>query len=138
VQDILSEVRAEVAALHDGLVAWFRGTVGEAALDADVGARLHADFEQVQPLGQVLSRAELMRALRPLRGTNPDFGIEIREVRLLGLWPGPGLVLAGYVEDQFAARNTIPADNRRRCTCVLERRPGGFLWRHVHETGLSG
>jgi hypothetical protein len=138
VQDILSEVRGEIAALHDVLVSWFRGTIAEAALDADFGARLHADFEQVQPLGQVLSRAELLRALRPLRGSNPDFAVEIREVRLLGLWPQPGLVLAGYVEDQFAARNTIPADNRRRCTCMLERGPGSFLWRHVHETGVAG
>jgi hypothetical protein len=106
---LLDEVRDEVVRLHDFFTGWFSGVLPEDAL---------------------------LNGLRAAHGSNPDFRIEIRDTRLLGDWPDCGLVLAGYVEAQFGARNTTPPDNLRRATVLFERGAKGLIWRHVHETAM--
>ncbi len=137
VSAILGEVHAEVVALHDFFTAWFNGTVDrtDAIFNHGLGDHLHSDFEMVQPSGVVFDLDGTLGGLRQAWGVNPDFRIEIRDVRILGEWPG--LVLAEYVEAQFGARNTIPSDNLRRSTALFERKGGRLLWRHLHETALA-
>ena len=98
---LLDEVRAEVERLHDFIAGWFQGTVAQADAEADFEyqftARLHPEFENVQPSGRVLSRENLLNALSGARGSNPDFRIEVRDTRILGHWPDCGLILAGYL-----------------------------------------
>ena len=130
----LDEVRAEVERLHDFLAGWFQGTLPESAFEGGIAVRLHPKFENVQPAGHVLTRDGLLGPLRRAWGSNPDFRIEIRETRILGLWQGGGLILAGYVEAQFGARSSTPADNLRRSTVLFERGASGLVWRHIHET----
>jgi hypothetical protein len=133
---LLDEVQAEIVRLHDFFTGWFSGALPEDAFEEGVAARLHPEFENVQPAGKALARDVLLNGLRAAHGSNPDFRIEIRETRLLGNWPDCGLVLASYVEAQFGARNTTPPDNLRRATVLFERRPKGLIWRHVHETAM--
>jgi hypothetical protein len=61
----------------------------------------------------------------------------VRDVRVLGEWPGARLVLAAYVEAQTGARNTTPADNLRHSTVLFERIAGRLVWRHLHETAFA-
>jgi len=134
--ELIDEVRDEIEALHAFFVDWFRGTAEESELESRLGAKLHPDFESVQPMGHNLTRAMLLELFAGVRGTNPNFRIEIREPRILGVWPDSGLILAGYVEAQFGARFSIPAENSRRCTALLVKGEKGLRWRHIHETGL--
>jgi hypothetical protein len=140
VTQLLDEVRAEVERLHDFIAGWFQGTASQADAQTDFEsqftARLHPEFENVQPSGRVLSRENLLKALSGARGSNPDFRIEVRDTRILGHWPDCGLILAGYVEAQFGAHNTTPPDNLRRSTVVFERSSTGLIWRHIHETAM--
>lgn len=133
---LLDDVRLEVERLHDFFAGWFQGTIAQTEFEHRFAARLHPAFENVQPSGRALTRDTLLTSLRQAWGSNPDFQIEIRETRILGTWPDCGLVLAGYVEAQFGARNTIPADNLRRSSVLFERSAGGLVWRHVHETAM--
>ena len=133
---LLEEVRAEIVRLHDFFTGWFTGTLPGDAFDEGVAARLHPGFENVQPAGKAMARDVLLNGLRAAHGSNPDFRIEIRETRLLGDWPDCGLVLAGYVEAQFGARNTTPPDNLRRATVLFESGAKGLIWRYVHETAM--
>ena len=138
VSAILGEVRTEVEALHDFFTAWFNGALPrtDEVFAQGLGDHLHQSFEMMQPSGAVFDHDGTLSGLRQAWGANPDFRIEIRDLRILGEWPG--LVLAEYVEAQFGARNTIPSDNLRRSTVLFERREGRLLWRHLQETALTG
>jgi hypothetical protein len=134
---LLEEVTAEIERLHDFFAGWFQGTIPDDAFEDGIANRLHPEFENVQPAGHILTCDTLLGPLRGARGVNPGFRIEVREVRILGQWPGAGLVLAGYVEAQFGARNTVPSDNLRRSTVLFERMDDALVWRYVHETALN-
>ena len=126
--------RSEIVRLHDFLGAWFRGEAAADRFDPDFADVLHADFENIQPSGTVLSRADLLEPIRVAHGANPDFRITIEEPRLVAAWPG--LILATYVEFQTGARHSMP-ENRRRSTVLFETGPR-LTWRHLQETGLPG
>ena len=134
--ELLGEVRLEVERLHDFFVGWFQGTIAKTAFEDQVAARLHPDFENIQPSGRALPRDILWTGLRGAWGSNPDFRIEIRDTRILGTWPDCGLILAGYVEAQFGAHNTIPPNNLRRSTVLFERGASGLIWRYIQETAM--
>ncbi len=127
---------AEIERLHRVFEGWFQGTLPPAAFDTELVAVLHPEFEMAMPSGEVVSRAGV-EEMRAAHGSNPAFRIEIHEPRLLGAYPAAGLIHAQYVEAQFGARNTTPADHRRRSTVLFELGgPHGLLWRHLHETLL--
>ncbi len=136
---LLGEVRAEIEVLHDFFTSWFSGTLPESGevFAHGLGDHLHPEFEIVLPSGTVSDRDGLLTPVREAWGTNPDFRAVVRDVRVLGEWPRAGLVLAAYVEDQTAARNTTPADNLRHATALFERRAGRLVWRHLHETAFD-
>lgn len=122
----------EIIRLHDVISGWFRGDLPAARFDPDFADALHPGFENIQPSGAVLSRADLVDPIRAAHGTNPDFRITIEHPRVIATWPG--LILATYVEYQTGARNSAPM-NRRRSTVLFETGPR-LIWRHLQETGL--
>lgn len=128
-------VRDEVERLHLLIERWFQGTAAEA--DFGVLERaLHPGFENIQPAGRVLTKSDLTTGLKAAYGANPAFRIEIRDVRLIAAYPEAGLVLATYLEMQFAAKNTVPPDNLRRSTVLFETGADRLIWRHLHETAV--
>ncbi len=124
--------RDEVVRLHDFIAGWFRGDIDPGRFDDEFSGALHLDFENVQPSGQVLSRADLLHPIQSARAGNPDFQITIEEPRLLAAWPG--LILFQYVEFQTGARNSAP-ENRRRSTVLFERGER-LVWRYLTEVGM--
>jgi hypothetical protein len=132
-------VEREILELHERFVAWFGGAAPAtgAWFKAELLDRLTADFTIVPPSGQLLDRATLFTQMRQAHGSNPDFRIQIRAVRVHTL--GSGLELATYEEWQRNARNSTPPDNGRVSSALLVAapdRPTGVRWRHVHETWL--
>lgn len=126
---------AEIEDLHVFIESWFRGTVPTDRFAEDFSDRLHPAFENIQPSGKTLSRADLLEPIRAAYGVNPDFRIQIRDVRLLGAWPADRLIHASYVEAQSGARNSEP-DNDRRSTVLFEVSQDRLVWRHLQETAL--
>ena len=132
--DPLVAATAEIVRLHDVIQKWFRGEIAAERFDPDFADALHADFENIQPSGIVRTKADLLDPIRAAHGANPEFRITIEEPRLIAVWPG--LILAGYIEAQTGARNSV-AENRRRSTVLFET-GDRLVWRHLHETGLPG
>jgi hypothetical protein len=137
--NVLAEVRAEIEGLHDFFTGWFSGALPEsdAVFARGLADHFHPDFEIVLPSGTVHDRDGILTPLRQAWGTNPGFRAVVRDVRVLGEWPGAGLVLAAYVEAQTGARNTTPADNLRHSTVLFERGAERLVWRHLHETAFD-
>lgn len=127
--------RAEIERLHAFIESWFRGTMPKDTFAEGFANRLHTGFENIQPSGDVLSRADLLDPIRDAHGANRDFRIEIRDVRLLGVWPETNLLQATYIESQSGARNS-DARNDRRSTVLFEAPLGRLIWRHLQETAV--
>ena len=126
-------VRDEVEALHVFFVGWFSGMLPVDAFETDFLGRFDEEFLLIPPAGALLSRAEFQSAVRRSHGTNPDFRIAIRNVkvhRVLG-----DHVLATYEEWQRNALASTPPDNARIVT-VIFRKARSLQWVHVHETRL--
>ena len=123
---------AEIIRLHDVISGWFRGEITTDRFDPEFADALHPAFENIQPSGAVLGRAELLEPIRAAHGANPDFRITIEHPRVIARLSG--LILATYVEYQTGARNSAPR-NRRRSTVLFET-GDRLLWRHLQETGL--
>lgn len=130
----LEAATSEIERLHAFISGWFRGEIAAERFDTEFAGVLDPEFENIQPSGVVLSRSDLLEPIRSLHASNPAFRIEIREPRLLGVWPG--LILATYVEAQFGALNTAPADNNRRSTAVFTVSESALTWKHLQETAL--
>ena len=124
----------EIVRLHEFLGAWFRGELGEEQFAPGFADVLHADFENVQPAGIILTRADILTMIADGKGSNPDFRITIERPRLLGSWPG--FLLFQYVEHQTGARHSAP-ENRRLSTVLFERVDQGLSWRYLVEVGLD-
>ena len=132
--DPFIQARDEIVRLHRVIDGWFRGALPADCFEPDFADALHPAFENIQPSGAFLSRADLLGPIRAAHGANPDFRISIEEPRLVAEYPG--LILATYVELQIGARNSA-AENRRRSTVLFETGPR-LLWRHLQETALPG
>lgn len=132
--DPAEALRTEVERLHAFISGWFRGEIVHDAFEAGFTDRMHPEFENIQPSGRVLKRADLIDPIRAAHGSNPDFRITIREPRVLGTWPG--LILGTYVEEQSGARNTDPPDNDRRSTALFLSDGPHLIWRHLQETAV--
>ncbi|MEM8576080.1 MAG: hypothetical protein AAGF48_15835, partial [Pseudomonadota bacterium] len=122
----------EVVRLHAFLGAWFRGELSSDAIRSDFADVLHAEFENVQPAGVVLTRADIVDSIAAGLGMNPSFPITIEAPRLLGSWPG--FVLFQYIEHQTGARASAP-ENRRLSTVWFERDGDHLAWRYLTEVG---
>ena len=127
----------EVVALHAFFEAWFRGTLpNDDASYARFVDALAQDFEIVPPSGALVPRDALLTSLRALHATrDATFAIEVREARARTLTAGVWLV----TYEEWQRDDADAAWGARRSSAVLEEdgnAPGGFRWRHVHETAL--
>ena len=130
--DDFALAHAEVVRLHDFLGAWFRGELAPDALEQDFARVLDPAFENVQPAGVILTRADIVAGIKAGRGTNPDFQIMIEAPRLLGSWPG--FILFQYIEHQTGAKASA-SENRRLSTVLFERKNDDLVWRYLTEVG---
>ena len=128
-----SEVRDEIVALHEFFVGWFSGTLPTSAFETQFLPRFSPDFLLIPPAGILLTLEDFQAGLRASHGTNPDFRIAIRNVRLRGVLDSH--LLATYEEWQRNALASKPPDNARIASVVFNRAPS-LQWLHVHETWL--
>ena len=136
---LLTAVREEIEALHRFISAWFRGEEpnSDDAFAAGLADRLAPGFVNIQPVGRVLERDDLLDSLREGHGANPAFRISISKTRLHHVDAAAGLVLATYVETQSGARHSHPPTNARLSTVLMRQTGSGPLkWLHVHETAV--
>ncbi|MEL6476444.1 MAG: hypothetical protein AAFR17_03880 [Pseudomonadota bacterium] len=131
----MSDPFGEIVRMHDFLSGWFQGEIAADRFGPDFADRMDPEFENIQPSGRVLTKPDLVEAIRKGHGANPEFEIAIEEPRILGSWPG--LILAGYVEYQTGARDSA-AENRRRSTVLFADDGSTLTWRYLQETGLPG
>ena len=96
-------------------------------------SRLSPALVYVMPTGIALERAQLLSGLRSGHGSNREFGIEIRGVRVR--FEDTRSVLATYEELQRGAKSHA-AQNARLSTVLLRHDGEALLWQHVHETWL--
>ena len=137
-QELEQRLLAEVVAFHDFIAQWFRGEVEEDALlfDHHTKQKLAPDFINIQPLGLVLTREQLLDPIFQAHGVNPDFDISIREFCLMFVGKQDSFAVVRYIEDQSGARNTTPSNNSR-ISSVGFRLEDQILWQFCHETGLK-
>jgi hypothetical protein len=128
-----TEVRDEIVALHEFFVGWFSGRLSESSFEVEFTRRFDPEFVLIPPAGVLLNLRDLQQGLRARHGSNPNFGITIRNIRVL--WVRDDLVLATYEEWQRNALASTPPDNARIAT-VLFQRGGHLTWLHVHETWM--
>lgn len=128
-----SEVRHEVEALHNFFVGWFSGSLPVNAFETQFLSRLDRDFALIPPAGTLLTLNDFQTALRRNHGTNPDFRIAIRNVKVHRVLNGH--ILATYEEWQRNALASKPPDNARIASVIFDwSQP--LRWLHVHETWL--
>ncbi|MCC7410039.1 MAG: hypothetical protein IT495_00185 [Gammaproteobacteria bacterium] len=136
---VAQRVRAEIVELHEHFVTWYAGRcdADDATFERFFSCRFSPDFAIVLPAGTLHAGVDFLPVLRAGHGSNADFRICIRDVRVREA--GAGLVVATYEEWQRNARNSSPADNARLTTAVLvgaTHAPRRFAWLHAHETWL--
>ena len=158
-------VRDEVERLHAFIAAWFRGELdrSNALFEEAFESRLAPGLINIQPAGATLTRSELLEGIRSGYGTNPNFRITISDVVLRGSVDresrrdaGQGdirsaagfanatengsqvFVLATYRERQQGAMQTVPPDNTRVTTVLMQVGEASDwpIWLHLHETAV--
>jgi len=126
-------VRAEVEALHAFFVGWFSGALPTERFEPDFLARFDPAFLLIPPAGSLLTLEQLAESVRRGHGTNADFRIAIRNVRVRR--QTGHTIIATYEEWQRNALASTPPDNARIATVIFEdARP--LRWLHVHETSM--
>ncbi len=119
----------EVARLHRFFQDWFQGVLPDQDFALCENA-LAAGFTIVTPGGALVTREEILEAIRTHRGEEPDdFTIETvgrhcQQVR--------GLHLTTYEERQMGPRPTV-----RLSTATISRSDVEFRWHAVHETWIT-
>jgi len=94
----------------------------------------------IQPMGRILSRSDLISLVYDGYGSNPDFRIEVKDCLVRYFSADAKTVLATYVEYQSGSLQTTPSENVRFSTVLFELPEGDArpIWLHIHETGLPG
>lgn len=123
----------EIEELHALLEGWFRGTVPAAGLGSRILSRMTDDFLYVLPGGSEHDLASLEASLRRAHGSNPDFEIAVRNVRVRHA--DARVAVAFYEEWQRGARNS-DATNARVTTVLFAIDAGEPRWRHLQETWM--
>ncbi len=130
---LYESVVQEVESLHAFFCEWFGGRMPVEQFDQQFTVRFDESLVFIPPAGHYFGLSDLSGAVHKGYGTNPDFRVQIRNVRLLREFDG--FVLATYEEWQRNALASTPPDNGRLATVVFEL--GERLrWHHIHETWL--
>ena len=130
----------EIIELHRFFEDWFGGycenseeVFAERLLD-----RMHADFSIILPAGIMLNGSDFWPEFTKLYGSNPDFQINIRDIREKPQ-VAASVYAVTYQEWQRNAKQSNPENNGRLSSAVFladEQAPNGLKWFHVHETWL--
>lgn len=132
----MTDWRTEIEELHAFFEDWIGGAVE--ATDEEF-ARLEASladgFTFVPPSGEVMSREEIVGAVKRAHGSRPGLRIRIDDPRLLH--EAGDCLVAAYREWQEAA-----GEGTERASTVVFRRdeaaPRDLTWLHAHETWVEG
>ena len=131
--DLEQQVQQEIDELHEFFVGWFSGAIAEPQFNDAFLSRFCEDVVFIPPAGVQLGLTDLISWIKTAHGSNTDFRIAIRNVKVHCVMPTH--VLATYEEWQRNAINSTPPDNGRIATVLFERGEG-LRWRHIHETWL--
>ena len=126
----------EIESLHRLFVDWFTGTMANepAAFDADFLARFDPSFAIIPPAGREQSLEAIAGSIRSAHGTNADFRIQIRNVRVRVTTQE--LALVTYEEWQKNAKASTPPNNARVGSALFRRDADRLRWLHLQETAL--
>jgi hypothetical protein len=103
--------------------------------DAVMASRLDLEGTYVTRNGMVQTLGELSDEVRQAHATNPDFQVRPGKVRVIDTQAGRHVVL--YEEHTKGSRLGSTSEFVRMVTAVLHDdadAPGGFRWRHIHES----
>ena len=131
---MIEKLRTEIEDVHAFIAAWFRGNVArdDALYDAKLASRMGADLVNIQPSGQVLTRADLVEGVCQGYGASPEFRIRISNVVVRTADQDRALVT--YVEHQSGAQNSASSNRRISSVWFDLAAEGAPVWRHIHET----
>lgn len=97
--------------------------------------RISDRFVAIFPAGRRFGKADFKGYMSSIYGTNPDFRIKIRDIRVNHV--NGKVAVANYQEWQKAAKDSDQPNNGRITTMVLGEKPsGGVEILQVHETWL--
>ena len=133
-------ITKEIVELHVFFEDWFAGKCenSDEIFATRFSDRMLESFVMIPPEGKAVVGPELFGFLKSVHGSNPDFGIEIRNVKQHELGEGD-VVVAYYEEWQRNAINSEPSNNGRISTVIFAKDsagPNGLKWQHVQETWL--
>ncbi len=130
---LLQQAGKEIVALHEFFQQWYRGELKPSDF-ARFEQALAPDFQIITPNGKLLSRADIVAAVRQQRGSDPAATLEIRNVELVAA--DTDIAVFRYEEWQGSAEISARG---RLSTVVFRRRDDaghGLIWRQVQETWL--
>ena len=124
---VQSKVQKEIETLHRFFTDWFNGAVpqDETVFASGFAEKMADRFVIIPPSGQMMSREQILEAVRQNYGLHTNFEISIRNVIIQ--WETADFILATYEEWQ--------AGKGRLSTALLEM-SDPIKWHHVHETWL--
>lgn len=130
----------EVERLHKFFADWFTGVAKKdpEVLERECTGRFSDDFAMVNPLGTLLSKAQLVTGLNQAHKSHPDadFEIHIHNCQILQNL-SKELKLVSYEEWQRTGERTTA----RRSTALLKlptEEGEDIQWKYVHESWLDG
>ena len=131
--DVETIVKQEIDDLHQFLVGWFSGSVSASDFDTAFLPKFDPDLRLISPAGSTLTLDQIEAGVRKGYGTNPDFRIAIRNVKIRRTFDRH--ILATYEEWQRNALDSKPPKNTRIAT-VLFKNSKPLRWLHIHETWM--
>jgi len=132
------QIETAIHDIHDFFTDWVGGrcpgdaeTFRKNALD-----RISDDLVAIFPAGQRFDKKDFEGYMASIYGSNPDFRIKIRDIRVSQI--RDGMAVLNYEEWQRDAKDSDKPNNGRVTTMVVGERPvnGGLEILQVHETWL--
>jgi len=132
------QIEAAIHDIHDFFTDWVGGrcpgdpeTFRRNALD-----RISDELVAIFPAGRRFGKKDFEAYMSSIYGSNPDFRIRIRDIRVSQI--RDGLAVVNYEEWQRGAKDSEQPNNGRVTTMVVGEKPasGGLEVLQVHETWL--
>ncbi|EBX9479565.1 DUF4440 domain-containing protein [Salmonella enterica subsp. enterica serovar Abony] len=126
----MNPYKEEIIHAHAAIENWLSKGMGN--LEALI-ARFAADFTMITPGGVCLDYPALGAFFQAQRGCRPGLVIVVEHIDLVAEWP-EGAAL------RYRERQQLPgqAETVRWSTVILKRERERIVWRHLHETTVTG
>lgn len=126
----MNPYKEEIIHAHAAIENWLSKGMGN--LEALI-ARFAADFTMITPGGVCLDYPALGAFFQAQRGCRPGLVIVVEHIDLVAEWP-EGAAL------RYRERRQLPgqAETVRWSTVILKRERERIVWRHLHETTVTG